>query len=986
MRRWLGVAFVWFATVGATAPLPLTAPPPDLTGLVPFVAAPLDKPPVAIPELPVPATPAELPALPPAVVVMPSAERPIPLLPVPRTLPCIAAFTGVASEALQCGRARFGRGEYDEAIKQLEIAIRSSSDREVTAESRYWLGETLVRLGRVEQADWIFRQAAGDRPAGEYEVWAAHAGAWMALRVGDAARARDVLSRLLSAAVPPPVAMWGRHGLGLASYALGQYADASRAWTELERRGVPATLVRDVRYWHGDTLGRLGDHARAERELAAFTQGGGHPLLASGYVRLGWWTLVARKPAVSAAAFRAALAVRGTGALPRPDRPWADAGLALALAAGGEWGPARDALRTLGATGSPLTIPVALTVVRHAIDAGRGADADALVQEVLAGSITPPVRGWLLLVKGDAHRLEGNRDEARTQYDLARRLPGAGEVATHAFVRLARTNFEMREFAQAVTETAELLRSALPGDLRAAVLLLHAESAYRAGDYPAADAAFRRVVAELAQHPDTSAARLSLAWVTYRQRRRDEARLLFEEFVRAHPTHPAATDALLVASELALEAGDLEGARTMLDRIIATQAAHPRADFARLNRAILAVRAGDVRTALPLLRDWIARAPFPPLLGRAYVAHGVALLAANAPADAAKQFAAAQREGDAGLAMLGSGVVALAQGRLDDATRALTEARDAGTTDVASAAEYALGAVALQRGQIVAFKAPALSALRAAPAGPMAPRLLYVLVGIAVEENDWLGAMDSAKRLANEFSRDETADDALARIGAGAAAARAWPVAYEAYTLLQSRYPASPFNATGRLAFARAQLETGRLAEARHTLEYITKTGADGPTWLMLARAREGTGDRPGAIDAYARAARDLQGEAARGATLSQARLLAAERRWAEARTALEPLLVTGDAALVPDVAFSIAEMYRNEGRYVDAAEYYMTAAYLAPDSLSGRRGMLAAGQSLAAAKHLDAAAIVYRKLLAQSGVPADLADAARQGLQSIAR
>ena len=100
----------------------------------------------------------------------------------------------------------------------------------------------------------------------------------------------------------------------------------------------------------------------------------------------------------------------------------------------------------------------------------------------------------------------------------------------------------------------------------------------------------------------------------------------------------------------------------------------------------------------------------------------------------------------------------------------------------------------------------------------------------------------------------------------------------------------------------------------------------------------------------------------------------------------LEPLLVTGDAALVPDVAFAIGETYRSEGQHVAAAEYYMTAAYLAPESASGHRAMLAAGQSLAAAKHADAAAIVYRKLLAQSGVSADVADAARQGLQSLAR
>jgi tetratricopeptide (TPR) repeat protein len=985
--RWLALAFVWVAAAGAAAPLPLTAPPPDLTRLVPFVAAPLDKPPVAIPNVPAPAAPAALPPFPPAALVMPAAERPIAPLPPARRLPCIGAFTGVASEALECGRARFGRDEYEEAIKALEAAVRHSSDRELTAEARYWLGEALVRLGRVEQADWMFRQGAGDRPAVEHEVWAAHAGAWMALTVGDVARARDAFARLLTFAVPPPIATWGRHGLALAHYALGQYAEAERAWADLGRRGVPPTLVRDVRHWRGDTLGRLGDLARAEQELTAFSQGGAHPLLGSGSVRLGWWTLAAKKPGASVAALRSALAMTGPGAPSRQDRAWAEAGLALALAAAGDWDAAREAVRGLGAAKSPLAMPVAVALIRQAIDGGRGPDADALVQEMLAGPITPPVRGWLLLMKGDAHRVTGNRDEARTQYDLARGLPAAGEITTHALFRLARTNFEMREFAQAVTESAELLRVALPAEMRAAVLLLQAESSYRAGDYPTAETAFRRVVVELPQHAEVPVARLSLAWVAYRQGRTDDARRLFAEFARLHAEHPASTDALLVATELALEANDLAGARQTLDRIIAAQPGHPRVDFARLNRAILALRAGDLRDAQPRLRDWIARAPFPPLLGRAHVAYGVALIAANAPAEAAREFAAAQREGDVGVATLGGGVTALVQGRLDDATRMLTEARDSGTREVAATADYALGAVALARGQVVEFKAPAEAALRTAPSGPMAPQLLYVLTGIGVAQMDWTAALDTARRLVTEFPRHETADDALARIGTGAAAAQAWPVVYEAYTMLQARYPSSPFVGSGRIAFARAQVETGRAADARRTLEQATAAGADAETWLLLARTREATNDRAGAMEAYARAARDARpGGAAAQAVFSHARLLAADRHWAQARGVLEPLLVTGDAAQVPEVAFAIGETYRNDGQHVPAAEYYLTAAYLAPESLYGRRGLLAAAQSLVAAKHPDAAAVVYRKLLAQPDVPAPLADAARQGLQSLAR
>ena len=61
-----------------------------------------------------------------------------------------------------------------------------------------------------------------------------------------------------------------------------------------------------------------------------------------------------------------------------------------------------------------------------------------------------------------------------------------------------------------------------------------------------------------------------------------------------------------------------------------------------------------------------------------------------------------------------------------------------------------------------------------------------------------------------------------------------------------------------------------------------------------------------------------------------------------------------------------------------------MTAAYVAPDTLVARKALLSAAQTFAAARQPDAAATVYKKLLAQSNLPSDIADSARQGLTAI--
>ncbi len=333
----------------------------------------------------------------------------------------------------------------------------------------------------------------------------------------------------------------------------------------------------------------------------------------------------------------------------------------------------------------------------------------------------------------------------------------------------------------------------------------------------------------------------------------------------------------------------------------------------------------------------------------------------------------------------------LAQGQWDAARGFLTDARDNGTAAIAGAAEYGLGVVAYRRGAPRDFKKPALAALGAAPKGGAAPRLLYVLAGIAVEEKDWPGALDLARRLVAEFPRDDATDDALERVGAGAAAAGAWPAAYDAYAELRQRFPTSPFVEASRLAFAEAQLGTGRGDAARQELEKLVAGAPADPklarAWLVLARMREAAGDRAGALDAYARAATGGRGpEWSRAAVLGHARLLVEEKRWGEARAVLGDLLKSVDAATAAEGAFGIGQTYEGEGEHLAAAEYYLTAAYVAADSSPGHRGLLGAATSLAALRQPDAAAIAYRKLLGQPGVPADLVDAARRGLREIGR
>ena len=979
MRRLLALGVMWLALAGAT-PLPLTPPPPDLAALVPFASAPLDKPALGT-DVKIPAASIDLPPLPLAAIVPPAVDKPTVQTQPPRSLPCIGAWTGVASESLECGRAKFQRGEYEDAAKALETATKPGVEREVLREARYWLGESYYRLGRVEQADWLFRQVVQDSQRNDWRVWALHSSGWTALRVGDAARARDAFTAVLAAA-PAPVEPWARYGLGLAQYAAGQYADAVQTWNQLLERGTPTALARDVLFWHGDALGRVNEPGRAEADLKRFVDGGPHPLLTTAQLRLAWWALAAGHAPEALAAFRAYAPPANN-----PEREWGQAGLALALLDSGDFKGARDAAAALANRNSKLALPLLVRLIKSAADTPQKAEVDPIVQDALAAPGLPPAtRGWILIAKGEIDRAQGNRDEARTQFDLARQVGAGTPSAAQAAFRLARVNFELREFPQALTDLAALASSTLPSDLRAAVLYLQGEAAYQAGDYAASGAAFRRALVEFPDSAEAPMVRQAVARTSLRPGRADVARREFLDFVRANPEHANAVDALELAAELALAAGDYDQARELLDRVVQTYPTQPRADFARINRAILLVRTGDTAEGKTALTDWLGRAPFPALFGRAHAALAVALIDANDVPGAQKELALAQKEGLGAFASAGAGVIALQQKRWDDAVKRFEEARDAGTPDVVAVADYGIAAVNFARGKTADFKTPATAALAAVPPGPRgaarAGALLYVLTGIAVDEKDWQGALAAARRLVSEQPAYEAADDALERVAAGASQALVWPVATEADTLLRQKYPDSPFAAGARLRLVEGLVETGKASEARPEVEKIVaETPNDPRAILLLARVREAAGDRAGALEAYSRAARDSKGpEWSTAALMGHARLLVQEQRWDQARAILERLMKNDETAVAAEAAQAIGDTYAGEGDALAAAEYYLTAAYVAPSSPAGRRGLLGAARAFATLKQPEPTATACKKLLTQSDLPSDLASAARSG------
>ncbi|HEX4994828.1 MAG TPA: hypothetical protein VFX87_07665, partial [Methylomirabilota bacterium] len=137
------------ADAGATVARP-SLPPPDLVPALRLVAPPLDKPAVPLPAIELPASPQPFPTLAPPAVVSDLALRPSAPMSPPRALACnpLGSVFGVASEQLECGRAKYQRAELEAALVEFQAVMQRSGDRELAREARYWTAESLLRLGR----------------------------------------------------------------------------------------------------------------------------------------------------------------------------------------------------------------------------------------------------------------------------------------------------------------------------------------------------------------------------------------------------------------------------------------------------------------------------------------------------------------------------------------------------------------------------------------------------------------------------------------------------------------------------------------------------------------------------------------------------------------------------------------------------------------------------------------------------------------------
>ena len=469
------------------------------------------------------------------------------------------------------------------------------------------------------------------------------------------------------------------------------------------------------------------------------------------------------------------------------------------------------------------------------------------------------------------------------------------------------------EFHRARRAAEALLYDWAPHDVRVGALLVAGDAAYATRSYRDALVHYREFLSLQASGPQAAHAALQAAWAQLRAGQRDAARLSWLQTADRFPGDPRAALALVLAAELAVQAGDTATAIDTFDRVIAEFPSSAHAGTASLSRSILAFREQRQDEAMRDLAEVIGSHGTSTIYARRRIMESLAV--PNGKAARGAPPAMRTLESDGALA------------------RFATAFLQAGEAD-------------------------------------SAPYVLHGLSLIGAVDGGWsdFTVATLVHRLVDGWPSYPAAPALLGRVVASAASAGQWPIARRAHEALTARYRGSAIASTAGVDIAETLVRAGAGGEARHYLEDALTAGGEteARALLLLARIEEELGNRRAALAAYDRVLREHPGVERPVASLqSHARLLESSGQPDAARSVLQRIVAASDGQVAGEASYRIAEILRAQGDEAAAAEWYLTAAYVAEGSKWERPSLLGAVRSLTALRHMEEALIIYRKAFA---------------------
>jgi tol-pal system protein YbgF len=447
----------------------------------------------------------------------------------------------LAAWALYLAGVSLARGkEYDLAQSAYELCLRQYPKSDVADRAQYglaWLAT--VRKDYVDAAD-EWQRFQKEYPQSDLAASATFLFADALYQQGRFAGAREQYLRLLKEHAQDPLAEDALYYAANASLALGEAGEARDQFQQFLRLRPGSGYAFDARLRLGDTFFALGQLDAAE----------------SAYAALRSSDAPKEMRAADVAEVKAG-ALLGSGWVSFSRRDWAQAAQRFSAAAKASAGSGQAAEAWLRAGDSLFNqnnLSEALAAYRAAANIAPNASQRA---QAHLGA------GWAAYRSKDFSQAYGEWGNARDQ------APDPGGKAEAAYW-MAWALFRQDRAVDAAAQAAEVARLYPSAHLVPDALTLQGDSLQNAGQYEAAIAVYKQVVADHPQHAKAAAALHGIQLCYSALGKDDEAVAASKEFLQQHKSSEVAPEVQYQVAEHYLNKKDFKKAEQELDQLRAS--------------------------------------------------------------------------------------------------------------------------------------------------------------------------------------------------------------------------------------------------------------------------------------------------------------------------------------------------------------------------------------------------------------------------------
>lgn len=801
----------------------------------------------------------------------------------------------LAAAYFRRSKARAALGENEKAAEHYQAFAQKFPTHELAPAARYWVGECLLRAGKLPEAKTAFETALKLKRGDAYEPYC-------------------------------------EYGLGCSLQALNKHAEAAPHFEAVVQRFAKEEFAPDAALKLAECYDSLGRHDDALKAYDVLQQKFAGKLSVELLMGRAWafyhkGELEKAEPLFTRVAKE------------HPEHPMAQTASYNAASALFNLGKHKDALPRFGALADAkgeYALPSMYWKGRCLLKLDKAKESVGLFQTVAGKEGEYQANAQFAL--GDAFYQLGDLENAAKAYEaLAQKLP-KHDLADDALQAAATVSSEKGDNDRAFALATRLIQQYPKSPLKDRAQFLAGESLFRQDKFPQADAAFKAILNGKAEGVEKDVILYKLAWCAAGQKQLDPASKLFQRLVKEYPKSKLAAESLYMAGKLVTDLGRHKDARALYVECIRSYAGQPAAENAAYAIALAFFSEQNWKQASAGFESFIKSHPKSELQPVAWFYLAESRLAdGDYPGGRAAYDTVVQKHPQSEVApqaAYGRAWCFREQEELQKAAAAFEEAAAKfPKAEVAGQALFWGGRCKMELGEWQAAKSLFTKAATAPGADKLKADIKYSTAHCMLREEKYDGAINTYNAFLKEFPNSPQKVNALYDL--------AW--AYlgkkdEKRALDYFQQVVGQANDAGLKADALFRLGEARYAEKKYDQAaqfYSQITALDAAlesvdfvdkAYYKLGWSQEKLGKKQEALQAYQKVAeKNPDSDVAADATLRAALMLKEMGKYANAAKALQALVAKPglDKALLAKARFHLAESLRSLKRWGEALNNY---------------------------------------------------------------